>query len=231
MIGEKLFKPLSIIKLIRQHGERLNFEKSEYIFLPDDDENMIYLIDSGEVFISKMQEEGKELILKLLSKDSIFGATRMYMKTTEYGTYSKAKTDTVIYGLSWQQFKIHLDNTIDLKNELIQFQEIETERYAAKIRDMLMHGKHGALAGILIRLSNSYGERVDKDVFIKTKLTNQELANMSGTTREGINRALNELKEEGIISIDNKHIIIHDMISLRKIIHCERCSIEFCQTF
>lgn len=231
MIGETIFKPKSIIKLIRQHGERLNFQKNEYIFLPDDEENMIYLVDTGEVFISKMQEEGKELILKLLSKDSIFGATRMYMKTTEYGTYAKAKTNTVIHGLNWQQFKSHLDNRIDLKNELIQFQEIETERYAAKIRDMLMHGKHGALAGILIRLSNSYGAKIDGDVLIKTKLTNQELANMSGTTREGINRALNELKESGIISIDNKHIIIHDMISLRKVIHCERCSIEFCQAF
>lgn len=231
MVGKTIFKPVSIIELIRQHGERLSFQKNEYIHLPNDEENMIFVIDNGEVFISKMHDEGKELILKLLSKDSIFGATRLYMKTSEYGTYARAKTDTKISALSWQQFKMHLDNDVELIEEMIQFLEIESERYVTKMRDMLMHGKHGALAGTLIRLSNSYGEVVKDGVLITTKLTNQELANMCGTTREGINRALNELKDESLIDIRDKFIVIRDLSSLRRIIQCERCSIEFCQVF
>lgn len=231
MISDTIFKPLGIIALIRQHGERLSFQKNEYIFLPDDKENTIYVIDSGEVFISKMQDEGKELILKLLSRESIFGATRMKKREKEYGTYARAKTDTVVRALNWDQFKLHIENHSGLKDELIEFIEIESERYATKMRDMLMHGKHGALAGTLIRLSNSYGERVENGIMIKTKLTNQELANMCGTTREGINRALNELKEESMITIENKFIIIHDMMPLRQMIRCERCNVEFCQVF
>lgn len=230
MIGETIFKPINVINLIRQNGERLSFSKNEYIYLPDDKENTIFVVDSGEVFISKMQEEGKELILKLLSKDSLFGATRLYVKNNEYGTYAKAKSDTIIKSLTWAQFKVHLEEP-KIKNEMIEFIEIESERYATKMRDMLMHGKNGALAGTLIRLSNSYGEETADGIFIKTKLTNQELANMCGTTREGINRALNILKEESLISIENKFIIIHDLSSLRRIIRCERCSIEFCQVF
>lgn len=231
MVNKAIFKPISVINLIREHGERLNFSKNEHIFLPDDKENTIFLVDSGEVFISKMQEEGKELILKLLSRDSIFGATRIFVKSNEYGTYARAKSDAVIKSLNWNLFKTYLDTRPQVKEEMIHFVEIESERYATKMRDMLMHGKNGALAGMLIRLCNSYGEDTDGGTLIKTKLTNQELANMCGTTREGINRALNILKEESIITIENKYIIIHDLSSLRKIIHCERCSIEFCQIF
>jgi CRP-like cAMP-binding protein len=92
-----------------------------------------------------------------------------------------------------------------------------------------MHGKKGALYSTLIRISNSYGVKVDQGILLNIHLTNQELAKFCASTRESVNRMLSELKKKRIIdySADEK-IIILDLAYLREEIGCENCPIDIC---
>ncbi|WP_162785115.1 Crp/Fnr family transcriptional regulator, partial [Bacillus sp. P14.5] len=85
-----------------------------------------------------------------------------------------------------------------------------------------------ALYSTLIRMANSYGVEVEDGILIDLKLKNQELANYCGTSRERVNRMLNELAQEGIISLPSRQIIIHDLDRLKLLNHCEDCPISVC---
>ena len=99
-----------------------------------------------------------------------------------------------------------------------------------KFRDLMMFGKPGALCSTLIRLHNTYGEpREDGGVPIGKKLTNTELADMTGATRESVNRMLSDLKNAGVVTNDNGYIVIEDLQYLKDLCHCENCPVDICR--
>ncbi|GAB6992705.1 cAMP-activated global transcriptional regulator CRP [Salinicoccus sesuvii] len=189
------------------------------------------MVIEGEVFISRMHEEGKELVTSLLVQDGIFGATSLFCGIKEHTTYARAKTDCVIQSFERESFEMKILSDQALMAEWMQWLDIDGSRQATKLRDLSMYGKSGALASILIRLCNSFGTKTGQGITITTQLTNQNLAAMCGTSREGINRMMTELKQEGILSIDRKQITVHDIIALKKQVNCENCSLDICQIF
>ncbi|WP_261179498.1 helix-turn-helix domain-containing protein [Anaerobacillus sp. CMMVII] len=80
----------------------------------------------------------------------------------------------------------------------------------------------------MIRLSNAHGKRVEDGILIDKKLTNQELANHIGATRESISRILKHLVNDQIISINSKYITIHNIQFLQDQLRCEHCAYEEC---
>jgi CRP/FNR family transcriptional regulator len=99
----------------------------------------------------------------------------------------------------------------------------------AKFRDLVLHGKKGALYSTLIRMSNTHGMKTNKGILIELPLTNQELANFCGTSREVVNRLLSELRKNEIISIDKGTITINDLEYLKREIDCEDCPAVICR--
>ena len=99
----------------------------------------------------------------------------------------------------------------------------------SKFRDLMLYGKQGALYSTLIRMSNSYGEKVDKGIFINLKLSNQELADFIGVARETLNRMVNDLKKSKVISYEDGYITIHDMNYLKTFMECGECPDDICR--
>jgi CRP/FNR family transcriptional regulator len=77
-------------------------------------------------------------------------------------------------------------------------------------------------------MSNSYGVQKGNEILIDLPLTNQELANFCGTSRESTNRILSELKKDNIISVKKGKISILDLQYLKNEIDCENCSAVYC---
>ncbi|MCX8045777.1 MAG: Crp/Fnr family transcriptional regulator, partial [Anoxybacillus gonensis] len=122
--------------------------------------------------------------------------------------------------------KLLTDHAFSL--QFMQWVHLQLQRMQTKIRDLILHGKKGALYSTLIRLANSYGVETEDGIFINTPMTNQELANFCGSAREVVSRLLKELKELGIISVEKGKITIHDVQFLKDEIRCEGCPIDIC---
>jgi CRP/FNR family transcriptional regulator, cyclic AMP receptor protein len=67
---------------------------------------------------------------------------------------------------------------------------------------------HIRIAKLILRLSARYGTRVGKEIFLNVPLTHQEIADMTGTSRQTVTSALSDLKKRGVLSIDNHRIHI-----------------------
>lgn len=231
MTNKTIFYPDQLISQIEKNGNRIMFKKGEFIYHPGDPTAYIYIVQKGQVFISRMQAEGAELATNLLKEKGIFGAVTLFCGPKSHTASAKAKTDVTVYRLPQKEFEVLVLNNEELKTEWMRWMEIDRQRAITKIRDSVMYGKLGALCSNLIRLSNSFGETVPEGTRITTKITNQELGLICGTSREVINRLLGDLKRQEIISVEQKIITIHDMDKLRHLINCENCHIDVCQIF
>lgn len=203
--------------------------KGSYLFREGDPISGIYLLKSGKVQIGKVTPEGRELILKLCGEGQMVGEITVFSGPSKYRLDAKAAEDTECFKITIEDLEDALRLDQNLAIAFMRWTGIDQQKTQTKFRDLLLHGKKGALYSTLIRLSNSYGETHPDGILIDVVLTNQELANFCGMTREVVNRMLSDLKRDGIISMKDGKIIIHQIPRLKDAINCEECPIYLCK--
>lgn len=217
---------LSELEQVTHHVRKI--EKGSYLFQEGSKANELYIVKKGKIQISKIVPDGRELTLRICSEGDLLGEMSLFCNSPKYVLNARVVESGEVAVIFRDVLEDILAENGLLAIELMKWMGLQQRKAQTKFRDLVLHGKKGALYSTLIRLTNSYGERVKGDVVINISLTNQELANFCGTSREVVNRLLSELRKNKIISIDKGIITIHDLKYLRKEIDCENCPIDVC---
>lgn len=208
------------------HIRKIN--KGAFLFQEGMKANELYLVISGKIQLSKMIPDGRELTLRMASEGDLIGELSLFCSAQNHMQNAKIIEDGEVAVIFKDELEKKLGDDHTVALEFMKWMSKEHRKTQTKFRDLVLHGKKGALYSTLIRLSNSYGVKTDEGILIDTPLTNQELANFCGTSREVVNRLLSELRKSDIISIDKGIITIHDIDYIKVEIDCENCPIEIC---
>lgn len=206
--------------------------RGTYLFWEGDDADKLYYIRSGQVKLLKSTEEGKDLIVSVLQKGDLIA---------EMGGWKDASHDYGAVVLQNAEIGVLYKKDLgplfaecpDLSLQFMYWIGLTQRVLQSKLRDLLLYGKSGALASTLIRMANTCGT-IEKDgtVRIDLKLTNSEIGDMIGATRESVNRMLSEWKACGTIDMEGGKLIILRMEELRNICRCPKdvpCPLEICR--
>lgn len=204
-------------------------EKGQYLFQEGQHADELYLIKSGVIQITKMIPDGRELTMRMCSTGELIGEIPLFCASPKYMLDAKIVENGEVAVISKQDLEIKLGEDHHLALTFMKWLNQQHRKNQTKFRDLILHGKKGALYSTLIRLSNSYGVLRETGIVIEKPLTNQEIANFCGTSREVANRLLSELRKAEIISIDKGIITIHDLAYLRTEIDCENCPTDICK--
>jgi CRP/FNR family transcriptional regulator, cyclic AMP receptor protein len=204
-------------------------EKDQFLFLDDDIADRLFYVKEGQIKITKMTEDGKELVLYIFqegdligelgnSSESRYNFSAKATRNGEVGVIQQKDLETLI----WQHGEVAV--------EFMKWMSIMHAVTRSKFRDLMLYGKKGALCSTLIRLANSYGKMTPGGIVLSERFTNTELAELVGTSRETINRMLSNLKTEGVIHTEKDgHIKITDLQYLKTACNCEDCSKDICR--
>jgi CRP-like cAMP-binding protein len=221
-------KSYEISELIKASEKIIKFKKGTFLFREGHEAKEMYVILSGKVQISKINAEGKELNLRLCRENDIIGELTLFTVDPRYLFNARVLEDGEAAAINIENLEQTLFNDSQLAYQFLKWMNDHIRRTITKFRDLVLHGKKGALYSTLIRLSNSYGIVKNDGIHISAPITNQDLANYCGTARESVSRMLGELRDEGIITINRKKIIIHDLNFIKQEISCENCPVEYC---
>ncbi|PLT33850.1 Crp/Fnr family transcriptional regulator [Bacillus sp. V5-8f] len=220
--------PLRLKEILESNQHARKMKKGEFLFQEDTNAQELFLILSGTVQISKLVPDGRELTLRVSSRDEIVGETILFSSSSKYFMNAKMiqEGEVIVIQKNELEEKIALDGGLAV--DLMRWLSVQHRKTQTKFRDLILHGKKGALYSTLLRLSNSFGIQTQNGIVINLPLTNQELANFCGTSREVVNRLLSDLRKKGIISIKKGTITIHEIQYLKIEIDCENCPAEIC---
>ncbi|WP_077211162.1 Crp/Fnr family transcriptional regulator [Bacillus dakarensis] len=217
------------IKELLQFADRhISVKKNKFIFQEGMDAEELYIILSGKIQISKITADGRELSLRICGENDIFGELTLFTSSPKFLLSAKAIENAEIVAVKKDVIEREIFNNSALAFEFMKWMSDHFRKTQTKFRDLVLNGKKGALYSTLIRMTNSYGVQKNDGILIDLPLTNQELANFCGTSRESTNRILNELKKESVISINKGKIVIHDLQFLKDEIGCENCPAVYC---
>lgn len=197
-------------------GKRTQFKGRKHIFYAGDTAESVFLIETGKVDISIKYANGREIIVEKLSDGSIFGLDAATHAALQYAD-AIAHRNTFILTVPVASFfkflekhpKLYISIIRDLSGKLIKtnglieelFFENTLKRTAAKL--------------LQIAVMNDTAP----ESLIET--TQEDIAKMLGTSRETVNRNMQELQRLGLIYIKRRKILIPDTRRLEKILTAE----------
>lgn len=202
-----------LVKLAGCKTSRI-IKKGEVIFEEGENVNGIFCIKDGVCKLTKLSPNGKDHIVKLVSKGELLGQRSMIsdepvnlsaVALEDMQVCFIPKTEVMGFFDKNNQFSMNVMKTIcgDLK---------ESDVHAVNMAQRTVKER---LAETLLHLHNTYG--INEDESLKIQLSRDELASLVGTATESCIRLLSDFNKLGLIKLVGKKITITDISKLKKI--------------
>lgn len=191
------------------------YEKGRIIFMEGEPGEAFFYIKSGLVKISKLSRDGREHILHVLNEGHVFAEVTLF-SNTEYPATAEVLEDAEIGIIKNEDLEKVIKENPDLSLQMIKYLNKRLVEAHMKIRNLALYDTYERTAQALVKLAEDYGKKSSKGVNLDINISRQELANIVGTTRETVIRALTAFKKERLIGIEKNTITIIDLESLKE---------------
>ncbi|KPF83994.1 Crp/Fnr family transcriptional regulator [alpha proteobacterium AAP38] len=181
----------------------------ERIFAKGDPGDSLYVILRGRVAVQTESDEAKVMLLNILDTGSLFGEIAM-LDGGERTATVVAQEATELLRIDRRDFMPFLLQRPDLCVRLMTVLCERVRWTSAIIEDTVFLNVPRRLAKRILMLSQAYGRATDAGTRITTFVSQEDLANMLGVSRESVNKTLKQFQTAGAISYRNGYIIVHD---------------------
>jgi len=195
----------SELEAFRQTIIMKTFNKNEIILLEEEQSDYFYIIFSGKVKVTQMNDSGKELLLAIHKRGNYFGEMAMIDGKTSPATIVAMEHSRIGF------FTRNSFNTYIMKNEICMQNIVSL--LCSRLRDAWITLKLHSYSDTVDRLKAAlnifylkFGIPDDVGKIIHVKLTHKDLANYTAMSRETASRIISSLmKTEEIDMVDNKY--------------------------
>jgi len=194
------------------------YRKNQVIFDQGDPGNSLIVIKSGLVKISLVDSNNHEFIIKTFSVNDYFGE----MSLLDGGSRSATATaveDTQALIIFRENFINLIQKTPAMTLGMLTELSSRLRTTTENISNLTFFDAYGKVARCLLDLADQVGVKEEDGVAIQLTLSRQELANMSGLSRETFARILKEFQVRGCLKVQGKKIIIlNEKVMRREIV-------------
>lgn len=215
----KLFSGLSQAEL--QEMNRITrmqeIKKKQPIYLPGDPANTVYLLKKGRVKIASSSSSGKEVTFEILEAGEIFGLLET-LDDSPRETLAEALDDALICAIRREDFDRYLREHPDMTVKLTKLIGLRLRKIQNRVEDLVFRDVPARLAHLLLELSKTDGSSDGPGIRLQAKLTHQEMANLIGCSRETVSTILGQFRDQRLIRIDGRSIIIMNPNGLSRLV-------------
>lgn len=196
---------------VREH----HYRKSITIVHIDDPGNAMFIIKSGLVKVTIEDEAGREMILRMLYPTDFFGEMALIDGLPRSATVTTQEASDVLI-IYREHFVDIIENSPKI---LLNMAAVLSRRLRATdelIRSLAFFDVYGKVARVLLTLATEKGRATEHGTVIDLRLTQQELAELAGMSRETMTRTLRAFQQAGVVRIDSGVITILSVDMLRR---------------
>ncbi len=189
-------------------------ESGEQIYRPGDLSDRIYVLKAGKVKISRTSEDGREFILYFIRSGEVFGELAITGEELREGS-ATVVDDAFICTIRRQDFEAFLMSHPEVSLEISRIIGQRKQQIERRLLDLVTKDVRTRLAHTLAQLAEDFGDEEDGHVRIDLRLTQSDLAQLVGSTRETTSTVFNEFKRQGLVDSEGRTIWVldHDALS------------------
>jgi CRP/FNR family cyclic AMP-dependent transcriptional regulator len=203
------------LEKIRNLCVTLHYVKDQIILIEEEEGNTLFLIQKGRVKVSRISDDGREVILSILEPGDFFGELSLIDGKARSASVT-AIEDSEALVLRRGDFLGLLEDYPQISISLMKELAARIRKSDTQIKSLSLQDAMGRVASSLIMLADDHGRLRKGQVVIPRIPLQQDLANMAGTSRETISRVFRNLEEDQLIERSGRKITILDFNRFKK---------------
>jgi CRP/FNR family cyclic AMP-dependent transcriptional regulator len=187
----------------------IRLRRGEVLFHEGDTGDKLYIVAEGKVKLGRTSSDGRENLLAILGPGQMFGELSLFDPGPRSATVT-AVTDVAFYSLSHDDLLRWLDGRPDVANGLLSQLASRLRRANDVVSDLVFSDVPGRVAKALLDLADRFGRTAEDGIHVHHDLTQEELAQLVGASRETVNKALADFASRGWLRLEPRSVVLMD---------------------
>ncbi|MCW2653449.1 MAG: Crp/Fnr family transriptional regulator [Mycobacterium sp.] len=199
-------QPAAASALIRQL-RLVEFPRGHVIYTEGEAGDRLYIIVTGKVKIGRRSPDGREKLLAIMGPPDIFGALGMFDPGPRTASVT-AITTVCVAAMDRDALRAWIKDRPEIVEQLLRVLARRLRRTNDQLSSLIFTDVPGRVAKALLQLAQQFGTQDRGAIRVTHDLTQEEIAQLVGASRETVNKALSDFAHRGWIRVEGKSVLI-----------------------
>ena len=195
---------------LRASMVEVRLAKGDVLFSEGEPGEKLFLVETGKIKLGHTAADGRESIIAVLGAGEMLGELSLFDPGPRTAT-ATAVTNTKVLSMSHEALLPWLVGRPDLAVSLLAALARRLRRTNEALADLVFSDVPGRVAKALLELGSKFGEDTPDGLLVHHELTQEELAQLVGASRETVNKALADFSQRGWIRIEQRSVTLLDV--------------------
>ncbi len=189
------------------------FKRGDFVYVPEDESDRIFLLIEGQVKIGAYGPSGKEITKAILNKGEVFGELAL-LEEGSRRDFAFVMESCILCVLETKDLKQRINHSLNYNlMKIVGARLLDMEK---RLESMSFKNSRTRIIDFLLDLVAKKGHQVGFEVEVRKFITHQEIANLTSTSRQTVTTLLNDLRARNILTFDRRRLLVRDLPELRQ---------------
>ncbi|MDQ3016916.1 MAG: Crp/Fnr family transcriptional regulator [Bacteroidota bacterium] len=203
------------MNILIQHMELHTAPKYSTIYCEGDAAEHFYILSEGSVKIGTHHEDGREVIKQILYPRMVFGESALIQQKVPHRNFAASLSSvTTYYKIPVEVFRHLMDKNPQLTLSVVSMIGYKLRQTENQLESLIFKDARGRIIDFILENAQQCGRQVGMETLLKHSLTQQDIANYTGTSRQTVTAVFNDLRKTNKIYFTRNSILIRDISAL-----------------
>lgn len=193
----------------------VRLERGQVLFHEGDQGDALYIIREGKIKLGRASSDGRENLFAVLGPSEMFGELSLFDPGPRTLT-ATAVAETQLVGLAHDQLREWIKGRPEVSMTMMLLLARRLRRTNESLADMVFTDVPGRVAKALVDLSRRFGRPSEDGILVAHDLTQEELAQLVGASRETVNKSLADFAARGWLRLEARAVVLLDVERLQR---------------
>ncbi len=203
------------VQALQATMSKVHLDRGEVLFREGQRGDRLYVITAGKIKLGRTSSDGRENLLSIQGPGEMFGELSLFDPGPRTAT-ATAVAESELIGLGNDQLYEFLDQRPAVSITLLAALARRLRRTNDSLSDLVFTDVPGRVAKALLDLSSRFGRLTDEGTLVAHDLTQEELAQLVGASRETVNKALADFATRGWLKLEARAVMLLDLERLQR---------------
>lgn len=194
---------------------KVHLDRGEVLFREGQRGDRLYVITAGKIKLGRTSSDGRENLLSIQGPGEMFGELSLFDPGPRTAT-ATAVAESELIGLGNDQLYEFLNQRPGVSISLLAALARRLRRTNDSLSDLVFTDVPGRVAKALLDLASRFGRITDEGTLVAHDLTQEELAQLVGASRETVNKALADFATRGWLKLEARAVLLLDVERLQR---------------
>lgn len=204
----------SELEQIAAYTQHKRISRFHFIYMPDENAEHIYFLIKGKIKIGTFSNDGREVIKEILQPEQLFGEMALSGEAQRSDFAQAMQEEVELLSIRMQDFRQMMQNNASLMFACLSHLNQRLTRVEERLASLVLKDARERIIDFLVETAGREGRKVGYETLVKHQLTQQEIANLTGTSRQTVTSVLNDLRKSNLIYFNRNSILIRDLQKL-----------------